>query len=42
MKWCPHCGFNGTDDQVDDHRATGVHNDQPQAGANLNHRPEES
>lgn len=43
MKWCPYpnCGFNGTDDDVDEHRACGVHNDQPQAGSNLDHRPEE-
>ena len=34
---CPYtgCTFTGTDDEVDDHRATGVHNDQPQAGSNL-------
>jgi hypothetical protein len=37
---CPYagCGFEGTEDQVDDHRATGVHNDQPQAGSNLRGR----
>ena len=36
---CPHCGINGTDTQVDEHRATGIHNDEPQMGSNLNHRP---
>lgn len=37
---CPYtgCSFVGTDDEVDDHRATGVHNDQPQAGSNIPHR----
>ncbi len=37
---CPYgCGFSGTDTEVDDHRATGVHNDEPQAGSNLTERP---
>lgn len=38
---CPYtpCTFTGTEDEVDDHRATGVHNDQPQAGSNLSERP---
>lgn len=37
MTRCPYagCTFTGTDDEVDDHRATGVHNDQPQAGSNV-------
>lgn len=39
MSHCPHCGFSGTDTDVDDHRATGVHNDQPQAGSNTASRP---
>lgn len=37
--FCPHCGFQGTDAEVDEHRATGVHNDEPQAGSNLSQRP---
>jgi hypothetical protein len=41
MKYCPHCGFSGTDDEVDEHRATGIHNDEPQQGSNLSHRPTE-
>jgi hypothetical protein len=34
---CPYenCRFEGTDEEVDDHRATGVHDDEPQAGSNL-------
>lgn len=40
--WCPQCGFNGTDAEVDDHRATGVHNDEPQAGSNLGRRPRDT
>ncbi len=33
---CPYdgCTFRGTNEEVDDHRATGVHNDEPQAGSN--------
>ncbi len=31
---CPQCGFEGTDAKVDDHRATGAHNDEAQAGSN--------
>lgn len=38
-EYCPHCGFSGTPDEVDDHRATGVHNDRPQAGSNLGSAP---
>lgn len=40
-KWCPYpeCGFGGTDAEVDDHRTSGIHNDEPQAGANLDQRP---
>jgi hypothetical protein len=34
MRQCPHCEFKGTDDEVDDHRATGVHNDEEQRGSN--------
>lgn len=30
-------GFEGTDAEVDDHRATGVHNDEAQAGGNQRH-----
>lgn len=36
--YCPHCGFSGTEDEVDDHRASD-HRDQPQAGSNLAQRP---
>ncbi len=32
--YCPQCDFYGTESEVDDHRATGVHNDEPQAGSN--------
>lgn len=37
MMQCPYpeCPFTGTDAEVDDHRATGIHNDAPQAGSNL-------
>lgn len=40
QKWCPYkgCGFGGTDDEVDAHRAEN-HRDEPQAGSNLSHRP---
>lgn len=40
-RWCPylHCTFGGSEEEVDEHRATGVHNDEPQAGSNLKHRP---
>lgn len=33
---CPYkgCTFEGTEAEVDEHRATGVHNDEPQAGSN--------
>lgn len=31
---CPQCSFTGTDAEVDDHRAIGTHNDEPQAGSN--------
>lgn len=36
MSKCPYedCTFTGTDDEVDEHRTTGVHNDEPQAGSN--------
>jgi hypothetical protein len=38
--WCPYpdCGFNGTDDMVDDHRVH-AHKDESQQGSNLHHRP---
>ena len=32
---CPQCDFTGTQAEVDEHRATGIHNDEPQAGGNL-------
>lgn len=32
---CPLCSFQGTDAQVDEHRATGVHDDESQAGSNV-------
>jgi hypothetical protein len=35
---CPHCGFEGTANEVDDHRATGVHNGEEQKGGNERHR----
>lgn len=36
MARCPYdCTFQGTEAEVDDHRTTGVHNDEPQAGSNL-------
>lgn len=40
--YCPYadCGFTGTDDQVDEHRTSGTHNDEPQAGSNLRQKPE--
>jgi hypothetical protein len=39
MSWrarCPYrgCGYTGTEEEVDDHRTTHVHDDQPQAGSN--------
>lgn len=34
MAKCPQCPFEGTEAEVDEHRATGVHNDEPQAGGN--------
>jgi hypothetical protein len=39
---CPYrdCTFTGTLQEVDDHRATGIHNDEPQAGSNEKARPE--
>lgn len=38
--YCPYpdCGFAGTDDEVDEHRALN-HVDEPQQGSNLQHRP---
>lgn len=40
LRWCPYagCSFNGTDAEVDEHRATGIHDDQPQEGSNLDSR----
>lgn len=37
MSRCPYkdCTYTGTDEEVDDHRATGIHNDEEQAGSNL-------
>lgn len=35
---CPHCGFEGTPREVDEHRATGVHNDEEQRGGNTRQR----
>jgi hypothetical protein len=35
---CPSCTFSGTDDEVDEHRASGVHNDEPQQGSNTQRR----
>ncbi len=35
---CPQCDFTGTDAEVDEHRASGIHNDQPQAGSNERQR----
>ncbi len=34
---CPYldCTFIGTEDEVDGHRASGVHDNEPQAGGNL-------
>lgn len=34
---CPYadCSFTGTDAEVDEHRASGAHNDEPQAGSNV-------
>ena len=34
---CPYqgCGFRGSDEEVDDHRTSGVHDREPQAGSNL-------
>ncbi len=37
--YCPHCGYAGTDKEVDEHRTTGVHNDEPQMGSNLAEPP---
>jgi hypothetical protein len=34
MSKCPHCDYPGTDAEVDEHRATGIHNDEPQGGSN--------
>lgn len=36
MSKCPYknCPFVGTDDEVDSHRASGIHNDEEQAGGN--------
>lgn len=31
---CPHCDFAGSPGEVDEHRATGVHNDEEQKGGN--------
>lgn len=33
---CPYrdCSFTGTDAEVDEHRATGIHDDEPQGGSN--------
>ena len=40
LRWCPypHCGFYGSDDQVDEHRAN-THREEPQEGSNLTERP---
>lgn len=42
LKWCPYpdCGFNGTDDEVDEHRVDN-HRDEAQEGSNLSRRPVE-
>jgi len=39
-RWCPYpdCGFDGTEDEVDEHR-TYAHRYEPQEGSNLTHRP---
>lgn len=44
--WCPYpdCGFEGTEDEVNEHRTVevgpgGVHRDDEQAGSNLRHKP---
>lgn len=37
--FCPHCGYEGTDAEVDEHRATGIHDEEPQGGSNEPHRP---
>ena len=38
--WCPYpeCGFDGTDEEVDEHRIH-AHADEPQFGNNLKQRP---
>jgi len=36
--WCPYCGFEGTDDEVDEHRVY-LHGNEPQRGSNLAQRP---
>jgi len=40
LAWCPYpeCGFNGTDEEVDDHRLA-AHSDEPQFGNNTRQRP---
>lgn len=38
--YCPHCGFDGTEGEVDEHRANN-HQDEPQKGSNLKHRPKD-
>jgi hypothetical protein len=39
-EWCPYpaCGFGGTEDDVDDHRASN-HQSEAQQGSNLHQRP---
>lgn len=41
MQWCPYpnCEFGGTEKEVDEHRTSGIHNAEPQAGSNLTQRP---
>jgi hypothetical protein len=46
--WCPYpnCGFEGTEDAVNEHRAVevgpgGAHHDEEQAGSNLRHKSRE-
>jgi hypothetical protein len=36
MSKCPYnnCTFKGADDEVDEHRTTHIHDDEPQAGSN--------
>lgn len=39
-QWCPYpgCGFEGTEAEVDARRSEN-HQDEPQQGSNLTHRP---